>query len=119
MSAVGVSSVVEKASASGGDVLWTFDIGRWSGNKENLRGFFDTPSYSGWYSSPTVVDGVVYQGSVDGKVYAMDVSSGNEIWSFEAQDRVFSSPMVRNGNVYFGSVDGGLYALDASEGTEL
>src|SRR5207249_5005181 len=34
------------------------------------------------YSTPSVVGGVVYAGSDDGKVYALDSDSGSKLWSF-------------------------------------
>jgi eukaryotic-like serine/threonine-protein kinase len=68
------------------------------------------------YSSPTVVNGVVYVGSNDHKLYALDASSGQKLWFFRAGHRVESSPKVVNGMVYFGSNDHKLYALDASSG---
>src|SRR3972149_7524399 len=38
------------------------------------------------YSSPTVVDGLVYVGSMDGHVYALDAATGQEHWRFETGD---------------------------------
>ena len=35
-------------------------------------------------SSPTVVDGVVYFGSRDFNIYAVDADTGEEIWSFHS-----------------------------------
>ena len=68
------------------------------------------------YSSPTVVNGVVYFGSNDHHLYALDTMSGQKLWSFRAGNRVESSPMVVNNTVYFGSNDHHLYALEASSG---
>ena len=34
-------------------------------------------------SSPTVSGGVVYVGSGDGRLYALDASTGDLIWSYE------------------------------------
>ncbi|MEI7434740.1 MAG: PQQ-binding-like beta-propeller repeat protein [Methanomicrobiales archaeon] len=71
------------------------------------------------YSSPAVVDGVVYVGSDDNKVYALDAASGSEKWSYLTGGRVLTSPAVVNGIVYVGSYDKNLYALDAATGTKL
>ena len=72
------------------------------------------PSGDEVVSSPTVVDGVVYFGSHDYKLYAVDASYGQKIWSFATGSRVKSSPTVVNGIVYFGSNDHNLYAVYAS-----
>jgi outer membrane protein assembly factor BamB len=69
-------------------------------------------------SSPTVVDGVVYVGSGDQHVYALDAASGALRWSFATGDVVHASPAVADGVVYIGSWDRNLYALDAATGRE-
>ena len=62
-------------------------------------------------SSPAVADGVVYVGSGDGRLYALDARTGEEKWSFKTDGGVASSPAVAGGVVYFGSTDGYLYAV--------
>ena len=54
-------------------------------------------------SSPAVVDGVVYVGSWDGQVYAIDAATGDERWRFQTSGYVSSSPAVVDGVVYIGS----------------
>ena len=67
-------------------------------------------------SSPADAGGVVYVGSEDNRVYALDASNGERIWRYETGDVVFSSPAVSGGVVYVGSYDSHVYALDASTG---
>jgi outer membrane protein assembly factor BamB len=67
-------------------------------------------------SSPVVVDGVVYVGSADGRVYALDAASGSRRWTFQTGDRIRATPALAEGVVYIGSWDGYLYALDAATG---
>jgi eukaryotic-like serine/threonine-protein kinase len=67
-------------------------------------------------SSPAVVDGVVYVGSNDGKLYAIDAANGSLKWKFATGARVASSPAVADGVVFFGSYDGNFYALDSATG---
>jgi len=54
---------------------------------------------------------VVYFGSNDNHLYAVDANTGEEKWKFETGDSV-SSPAVLDGVVYFGSQDNHLYAVD-------
>lgn len=68
-------------------------------------------------SSPAVADGLAYIGSDDGKLYAVDITSGLARWQFKTGARITSSPAVANGAVFFESYDGILYALDATRGT--
>lgn len=70
-------------------------------------------------SSPTVVDGVVYFGSRDHNLYAIDAVTGEERWVFQTGSWVESSPVVVNGVVYFGSNDGNLYAVNAVTGLKI
>jgi len=63
-----------------------------------------------------VADGVVYIGSGDDKVYALDATSGTKLWTFTTGGAVTSSPAVANGAVYVGSNDGKVYAFDLAGG---
>jgi PKD repeat protein len=68
-------------------------------------------------SSPAVDTGVVYIGSEDGNLYAMNAESGSLIWKFTTGGYVSSSPKISGGLVYVGSGDRTLYALNAASGT--
>ncbi len=67
------------------------------------------------FSSPAVANEVVYVGSEDGHLYALNAKTGAKLWSY-ATNFVDSSPAVANGVVYFGSTDDNVYALNASTG---
>jgi len=69
-------------------------------------------------SSPAVVHNVVYVGSFDGKLYAVNAQTGAPVWSFRTDGPVNSSPAVDENTVYFSSLDGNVYAVDASTGNE-
>ena len=81
----------------------------------NVKWTFTTGHYV--YSSPTVVNGVVYIVSEDNNVYAIYATNGTELWSFFTGGWVDSSPAVVNDIVYVGSLDKNLYALEAATGT--
>jgi len=83
----------------------------------HLKGSYSTGDYV--HSSPAVVNGVVYAGSFDGYMYALNARSGALLWSYPTGGWIHSSPAVANGVVYIGSDDGNLYALDAGTGTLL
>ena len=71
----------------------------------------------GWIvNAPTVADGVVYFGSDDDSVNAVDASTGDPLWRFEVGEVVRSTPTVTGGAVYVGSNDNHVYALDAETG---
>ena len=58
---------------------------------------------------PAVSGGVVYIGSNDGYLHALDTQSGQEKWKFETGDPE-AAYAVSGGVVYFGE-DGYLYAV--------
>jgi outer membrane protein assembly factor BamB len=71
--------------------------------------------------APVYADGVVYFGSSDKRVYAVDVES-RQIkagWPFEAKEAIWASPLVAEGRVYVASMDHYLYCLDAETGQEI
>ena len=53
------------------------------------------------YLSPVVSEGVVYFGSDDEHLYALDRQTGEIKWKFKAENRVYSSPAISEGVVYF------------------
>ncbi|MEJ2433491.1 MAG: PQQ-binding-like beta-propeller repeat protein [Pseudolabrys sp.] len=66
-------------------------------------------------------ENVVYVGSGDGNVYALNATDGSKLWNFTApryRDTgwvILSSPAVDNGAVYIGSFYGCLYAFVNSD----
>jgi outer membrane protein assembly factor BamB len=68
------------------------------------------------YSSPAVADGMVFVGSTNGALFAVDQETGVQKWKFATKGRISSSPAVQNGLVYFLSYDSNFYAVDASSG---
>ena len=72
------------------------------------------------FSSPALdpENNVLYVGSTDNVLYALDMTTGNIQWFSQnlIQEEIVSSPAVSNGVVYVGSVDNNLYAFDALTG---
>jgi outer membrane protein assembly factor BamB len=70
-------------------------------------------------ASPAVYNQIVYFGSTDTFVYAVNGIKGTLLWKFQTGDWVNSPPTVSNGVVYVGSNDKNLYALDARTGAQI
>jgi WD40 repeat protein len=64
-----------------------------------------------------VVNGLVYVGSADGRLYALRAKDGSEAWSFATRGAITSAPAFFSGEVFVASYDGNVYALDANRGT--
>ena len=67
------------------------------------------------FSAVAVADGLVFTGSTDNHLYAMDPDTGAVIWTFRAGDDV-QDPAIGDGRVYAISRDGNLYAVDEFTG---
>jgi outer membrane protein assembly factor BamB len=67
-------------------------------------------------SSPIVANGIVFAGSTDQNLYAVDQLTGALRWKFQTGSRVTSSPAIAAETVYFGSFDGSFYALEQATG---
>lgn len=75
-------------------------------------------------SQPTVHRGVIYTGSQDGRVYAIDLASGCTHWVFRAKAEVRSSVSVHESAsgelaLYFGDFNGNVYAVNGATGQSL
>ena len=97
----------------------------------------DAPALSGlggFYSSPTVVDGVVYIGGRNGYFYALNETTGAVIWKrfvgyvprltcgaeeFSSTATVANDPSSGNPTVYVYGAPGYLYAMDAATGSDV
>lgn len=71
------------------------------------------------YSSPAVANGVVYYGTTDSRLCALDSLRGGPLWTATTGGAIYSSPAVANGVVYVGSDDDNLYAFNAHNGAVL
>ena len=68
------------------------------------------------FSSPIAKDGVVYIGSEDGFLSAIDEKSGNLKWKFKTNGAIHSSLSLYENIIYFGSFDGNYYAVNTKNG---
>lgn len=67
-------------------------------------------------SSPVAADGVVYIGSYDHNLYAIDAMEGTFIWKYATEDGISSSPFVWGELVLVGSEDRSVYAIHRGTG---
>ena len=80
-------------SSATGEMAWTF------------------PTEDIVFSAAAVVDNLVYVGSADKNLYALDPATGDLRWQFRAESGV-SSAAVADGIIYVGTEGGVLYALE-------
>lgn len=77
---------------------------------------FDTESEI--ESTAAIVDGVVFFGDYEGRVYAVTLDEGKELWRFDAGTPIKAPLSVFDGVVYIGDEYGLIHALDAGSGEE-
>jgi len=66
--------------------------------------------------TPTVSDGVLYVGSYDNNLYALNGETGDFIWKYPANGGIVSKPAIFQNNVFFGSEDGLLHVVSSHSG---
>src|SRR5215475_6708475 len=69
-------------------------------------------------SSPVISGGVVFVGSGDHRLYALDAKTGNAIWRFDAGAPVDSTPAVAGASV-FAATGRRVFALERATGREI
>ncbi|MFQ6106167.1 MAG: PQQ-binding-like beta-propeller repeat protein [Thermoplasmata archaeon] len=67
-------------------------------------------------SSAVAKGDIIYFGSDYGRIYAVNVSTGKEVWNYTTGGEIWASPLVAGDKVYIGSSDDSLYALDRTTG---
>ncbi len=61
--------------------------------------------------SPCLNDGILFAGSYDNNLYAINAESGKFMWKFPSEAGIVSKPAVYENSVFFGSEDNRLYAV--------
>ncbi|MFZ6011756.1 MAG: PQQ-binding-like beta-propeller repeat protein [Bacteroidota bacterium] len=76
---------------------------------------YDVADY--FHSSPILHNGVVYFGSGDGRLYAVQSATGKMEWSFKADDIIHTTPVIHQDKIFVGASDGYLYNINLKDGT--
>lgn len=70
-------------------------------------------------ATPLQVGDVVYVGTADNKLAALDATTGDELWRFETGHSIWAQPTYEEGTLYVASLDRTIYAIDADSGEEI
>jgi len=77
---------------------------------QNDRIWADFDGGGGDFQSPPVVaEGIVFAGSPDRFVHALDQETGKEIWRFEVRGQIPAAPVFSDGKIFFGQQGGTSY----------
>ena len=95
------------------EVAWTF---RTEDFNTRLHGEAYSWSGTGWTGQASCLDGMVYFGSVDRHIYALDASNGAFKWAYRAP-KMFKSSLCVYGNLIFsGNVDNRVHCIRRQTG---
>jgi outer membrane protein assembly factor BamB len=73
----------------------------------------DNPTFNHRAATPLLLDGVLYTGSSDGGLYAINAATGARLWRHDAQAPVFSGVALHGTDtLMFGTMDGSVVLLD-------
>ncbi|HYI12833.1 MAG TPA: PQQ-binding-like beta-propeller repeat protein [Thermoanaerobaculia bacterium] len=106
-----------KLERSSGKELWRYDLG-----DALVPRILQHPAVFDWdylAPKPVLADGVLYAGSGDGSLHAVDAATAKRIWRFETKGKVRADALVDGPRVYIGSLDNGVYAIDRKSGAQL
>lgn len=67
-------------------------------------------------SAPAVLDGTAYITGRDGRLHALSIAGGDQLWEYDAGTLVHTAPAVAGGFVYFGADDGNIHVVDRTTG---
>ncbi len=98
---LGSVSMPTAAFATPGGVkpLWTFKC------EDEIRG------------TPNIHEGVLFIGSYDNNLYALDASNGEFSWKYATDGGIPGRPAIYDGNIFFGSEDNRLHVISARSGS--
>jgi outer membrane protein assembly factor BamB len=102
----GADGAIQGLSATDGASIWSHPVG--SAVYDMVPGLRDA---SGTAATPAIADSVVYVGSLDGKLYALDLFDGSELWQWDFGVPVASSAALSGNMLFVGASDGHLYAF--------
>lgn len=66
--------------------------------------------------SPIMHDGVLFVGSYDKHLHAIDPDNGDQIWKFQSDGGIVTRPLPIDDQLVFGSEDGRLYSVSMKTG---
>lgn len=83
---------------------------------QNIKPFWEFECEDEIRGSATYHDGILFVGSYDTNLYALNAETGDFIWKYPTDGGVVTKPVVFDNNVYFGSEDGLLHVVSLHSG---
>jgi outer membrane protein assembly factor BamB len=106
-----------KLNRNTGARFWRASIG--GGDNKRVLPSREQPDWDARGAAPALYDNVIYIGSADGILHALDIGTGKPLWNFKTNGKIRAAALATENAVYVGSLDHFLYALDCKTGVEL
>ncbi len=105
-------------NSSTGNLEWSYSIAPVTAPSSGLA-CGQTSAQTAIYGTPVVDRDLVYVGTYSGKVYALSIADGEDIWVYPREGyigAIVGSPVIADGTIYISSSDGKVYALATTNG---
>jgi len=118
------TSLLLSASLVAADKEWPMFRGNAAQTGVITAAFADSYSLAWTYTtgsactSAVIADGIAVVGSGDGKVHAIDVTSGKARWTVDLAAPIDAAPLILDGAVIIGSTEGRLVSLTLADGKQ-
>lgn len=99
-----MGDVLRAIDAESGEVLWEE---KYKYKDENIGGRPLTP--------PSVVNGKLFIGSIEGDLLCYDAKTGKVLWKHNVAEPIRFQPAVSNGRVYFATDYGNIYCIETGD----
>jgi len=101
----GFAGAVQAFDTEDGNLLWSHAV------EPTLYHFIETIYGAATNTAAAIADSVVYIGSLDGNLYALDLFTGAELFRFPVGTPIASSAAISGNMVVVGACDGHLYGF--------
>lgn len=103
---------------------WITFRGNWQGTGATAAQLPDSPERiwnkkvekGAFEASAALIGNWAVLGDLDGRLYGLDLKTGEERWKLETGSGFMASPTIHEGRVYIGDIDGRFYAVELETG---
>ena len=106
-----------KLNRNTGAQIWRVSIG--GADIKRVLPSMEAADWDAHGATPAFQGDVVYIGSANAVLHALDVSTGKPLWHFKTNGKIRAAALATENAVYVGSLDHFIYALDRKTGKEV
>jgi outer membrane protein assembly factor BamB len=111
-----------KLERTTGKEIWRYDLGDAQVSRTLPHQVVDNSGDFDWDSTaprPVLADGVIFVGSGDKALHAVNAVTGQRVWRFETQGKIRTDAVIDGQRIIVGSFDNYVYEVDRQSGKEV